>query len=212
MKPLFHIITLSLLATALVAQEAAEVGEEAGFYPKIPDVAALLAVQTAEANAFPTFTDPGNPVEIAQSAGILPVSEVPVNADPVELAMTIQPPAVALPSEAADPLEAAHVAPPPAVASPGAAGNPLALVEAFPTQTIAPLAKPSPPDLFTINRLFNWDDPHGQWMNQLLKDIDAAKKTGDTERYTALTERYSAWAEKYLRRDDPPNLDGTPGR
>ena len=98
------------------------------------------------------------------------------------------------------------------MASPGAAGNPLALAETFPTRTIAPFVKPSPPDLFTINRLFNWDDPHGQWMNQLLKDIDAAKKTGDAERYTALTERYSAWAEKYLRRDDPPNLDGTPGR
>jgi hypothetical protein len=64
----------------------------------------------------------------------------------------------------------------------------------------------------TINHLFNWDKPYGQWMNQHLKDIDAAKKAGDTERYNSITERYSTWAENYPRRDDPPSLDRTPGR
>ena len=61
------------------------------------------------------------------------------------------------------------------------------------------------PDLFTINRQFNWNKPHGQWMNQLLKDIDAAKADGDTATYEALTARYSAWADKYLRRDENPS-------
>ncbi len=68
------------------------------------------------------------------------------------------------------------------------------------------------PDLFAINRQFNWNKPHGRWMNQLLKDIDAAKTAGDTETYQTLSGRYSTWAEKYLRRDDPPDLDGNPGR
>ncbi|MDA1006665.1 MAG: hypothetical protein O3A87_09350 [Verrucomicrobia bacterium] len=57
------------------------------------------------------------------------------------------------------------------------------------------------PDLFAINRQFNWEKPHGQWMTQLLKDIDAAKAAGDTETYESLTQRYSAWAEKSLRFD-----------
>ncbi|MEY3394202.1 MAG: hypothetical protein RL346_438, partial [Verrucomicrobiota bacterium] len=30
--------------------------------------------------------------------------------------------------------------------------------------------------------------------------------------YNTLTARYSAWAEKYLRSDNPPDLDGKPGR
>jgi hypothetical protein len=59
------------------------------------------------------------------------------------------------------------------------------------------------PDLFSINRRFNWDKPHGQWMSQLLKDIDSAKAAGDTEVYEALTTRYSVWAEKYLRHSNP---------
>ena len=59
------------------------------------------------------------------------------------------------------------------------------------------------PDLFTINRQFNWDKPHGQWMNQMLKDIDAAKAEEDTGTYEALTARYSPWAEAYLRRSTP---------
>ena len=57
------------------------------------------------------------------------------------------------------------------------------------------------PDLFAINRRFNWKPPHGQWMNQMLKDIDAAKAAGDVETYESLTNRYAAWAEQYLRDD-----------
>ena len=34
------------------------------------------------------------------------------------------------------------------------------------------------PDLFAINLRFNWNKPHGQWMNQLLNDIDAAEAEG----------------------------------
>lgn len=57
------------------------------------------------------------------------------------------------------------------------------------------------PDAFTINRRFNWANPHGQWMNQILKDIDAAKQAGDTKAYETLTKRYTTWAEQYLRKD-----------
>lgn len=67
-------------------------------------------------------------------------------------------------------------------------------------------------DSFMLKLEFIWEKPHGQWMNQLLKDINAAKAAGDTETYNTLTARYSAWAEKYLRQDDPPDLDGKPGR
>ena len=67
-------------------------------------------------------------------------------------------------------------------------------------------------DPFTIKLQFIWSEPHGQWMRQLLKDIAAAKAAGDTDTYNTLTARYTAWAEKYLRSDDPPDLDGKPGR
>jgi len=55
------------------------------------------------------------------------------------------------------------------------------------------------PDLFTINRQFNWARPSGQWMNQMLKDIDAAKAAGDTATYERLTRQYTAWADQYLK-------------
>ena len=87
-----------------------------------------------------------------------------------------------------------------------------ALADAVRIPSIAALEQAAPPDLFTINRLFKWEKPHGQWMNQMLKDIEAARKAGDMETYDTLTARYSMWAEKYLRRENPPNLDGTPGR
>ena len=66
---------------------------------------------------------------------------------------------------------------------------------------IAPFPEAEIPDLFSINRRFNWKPPHGQWMNQMLKDIDAAKAAGDVETYESLTNRYAAWAEQYLRDD-----------
>ena len=58
-------------------------------------------------------------------------------------------------------------------------------------------------DPFTLKLQFIWKKPHGQWMNQLLKDITAAKAAGDTETYERLTKKYAAWAEKYLRRESP---------
>ncbi|MFZ9937896.1 MAG: hypothetical protein ACO3JG_12695 [Luteolibacter sp.] len=67
--------------------------------------------------------------------------------------------------------------------------------------------KPMSIDPFTLKLEFIWEKPHGQWMSQLLKDIEAARKAGDTETYSALTARYTAWAEKYLRRREPPDLD-----
>lgn len=92
------------------------------------------------------------------------------------------------------------------------AGDPVELAIAVQSPTIPAFPEATVPDLFTINRAFNWDKPHGQWMNQLLKDIDKAKAAGDTETYRSLTGRYSAWAEKYLRRDHLPQLEGNPGR
>jgi hypothetical protein len=82
---------------------------------------------------------------------------------------------------------------------------------ALPPSKALPLITPTSFDPFRLKVEFIWDKPHGQWMNQMLKDIEAAKKTGDMETYTTLTARYTAWAEKYLRNDSPPQLDGKPG-
>jgi hypothetical protein len=92
---------------------------------------------------------------------------------------------------------------------PGNAPEMMATASVVNLPGIAPLMLFDP---FTLKLHFIWDKPHGQWMNQMLKDINAAKAAGDIEAYNALTARYSAWAEKYLRRDNPPDLDGQPGR
>lgn len=78
--------------------------------------------------------------------------------------------------------------------------NKVALVSSLQLLVIDAFPEANAPDLFTINRQFNWNKPHGQWMNQMLKDIDAAAAAGDIKTYNDLTQRYSAWAEKYLRR------------
>ena len=83
---------------------------------------------------------------------------------------------------------------------------------AIPQSKHLPLITPMSFNPFLIKLEFIWEKPHGQWMNQLLKDINAAKVAGDIETYNALTARYAAWAEKYLRSAEPPNLDGKPGR
>jgi hypothetical protein len=80
------------------------------------------------------------------------------------------------------------------------AGEPVELAASVQAPAIAAFPEAEVPDLFTINRRFHWNKPHGQWMNQMLKDIDAAKAAGDSEAYEALAARYSAWAEQYLRR------------
>ena len=81
------------------------------------------------------------------------------------------------------------------------AGDPVGLATAVQPLEITEFPQAETPDLFAINRLFNWAKPHGQWMNQMLKDIDVAKAAGDTETYESLTKRYAAWAEQYLRED-----------
>jgi hypothetical protein len=67
-------------------------------------------------------------------------------------------------------------------------------------------------DPFMLKVEFLWEKPHCQWLNSLLKQINAAKAAGDTATYKLLTAQYSAWADKYLRRDEPPNLDNMRGR
>jgi hypothetical protein len=92
------------------------------------------------------------------------------------------------------------------------AGDPVELAATVQPPSIPAFPEATVPDLFTISRRFNWGKPHGQWMNQMLKDIDAAKAKGDADTYRNLTGRYSAWADKYLRLDASPDLDGNPGR
>ncbi len=81
------------------------------------------------------------------------------------------------------------------------AGDPVVLAASVELPDLDGFPEAEVPDLFTINRRFNWAKPHGQWMNQMLKDIDAAKAAGDVETYESLTKRYAAWAEQYLRDD-----------
>ena len=49
---------------------------------------------------------------------------------------------------------------------------------------------------FERQLLNDWDSPHGEATNTLLRDIKAAKEAGDMPTYERLTERYAAWAEK----------------
>jgi hypothetical protein len=85
--------------------------------------------------------------------------------------------------------------------------KPSELIAASPVRTLPGIA-PMTVDPFRLKLEFIWEKPHGQWMNQLLKDITAARKAGDIETYNTLTARYSAWADKYLRRNETPDLDG----
>lgn len=80
-------------------------------------------------------------------------------------------------------------------------GDPVALAASVQLPLILDFPTAEVPDLFTINRLFNWSKPGHYWMSQMLKDIDAAKAASDTATYDDLTKRYSAWAEQYLRED-----------
>ena len=89
--------------------------------------------------------------------------------------------------------------------------NPLAMLALTPVKTLPSWTTLSV-DPFMLKVEFLWQKPHGQWMNSLLKQINAARAAGDIETYNTLTARYSAWAEKYLRTDAPPELDGNPSR
>ncbi len=69
------------------------------------------------------------------------------------------------------------------------------------------LASVQPVRMFTPfeRRMLNdWESPHGEAMNTLLKDIKAAKEAGDVPTYERLTARYAAWAGKYLSRGAKP--------
>ena len=48
-----------------------------------------------------------------------------------------------------------------------------------------------------------WVEPQGEYMNTLLRQIEAAAESGDAETYRRLTGTYRIWAEKYLRRSNP---------
>ncbi len=79
------------------------------------------------------------------------------------------------------------------------AGAPVDIAVAVRPPDIAGYPQAEAPDLFTINRNFHWSQPHGQWMSQLLKDIDAARAAGDDATYRDLTTRYTTWADRHLR-------------
>ena len=76
--------------------------------------------------------------------------------------------------------------------------------QVVPVKNIAEIATVDTPDPFSIRLEFDWNEPHGQWMNQLLTDIKAAKQAGDTETYKKLTAQYSAWADQYLIKGTAP--------
>ncbi len=72
------------------------------------------------------------------------------------------------------------------------------------TKNIAEIATVDTPDPFSIRLEFDWVEPHGQFMQQLLTDIKAAKAAGNTETYKKLTAQYQAWADQYLIKGTPP--------
>ncbi len=57
------------------------------------------------------------------------------------------------------------------------------------------------PTAFARKLAQRWNEPHGNAMQTLLKEIREAEKSGDAETYRHLTETYTIWAEKYLVRD-----------
>jgi hypothetical protein len=77
-----------------------------------------------------------------------------------------------------------------------------------------PNGLPTTPPLRSPDRFFlssrvtgEWEIPKSQFMKQMLKDIDAAKATGNTAEYEALTKRYAAWADKCLRHESKSPAD-----
>jgi hypothetical protein len=212
MKPSASTIILAVLASALVAQEEPSPVEPAETYPDTPTLAELMAVQVAEAESFPRLGNPGNPSQLAQVATGPEITSPPGTADPMKLAQSVKLPAVSPPTATGDPVNIVQSIQSPVVTQLGASGDPSQLGQALQRPSIAFVVESSPLDPFALSLQFHWKQPHGQWMSQLLKDIDAAKKAGDLETYNALTARYTAWANKYLRPDAPPKLDGKPGR
>jgi hypothetical protein len=140
----------------------------------------------------------------------LPVKKLPAHplsrttAEAVELSSTLRDVAAHPAASVSDPVNLRTLVP-------LIFNKPSEFIAASPARSFPGIA-PMTVDPFRLKLEFIWEKPHGQWMNQLLKDIAAAKAAGDMETYNALTARYAAWAEKYLRRNNPPDLDGQPGR
>ena len=84
-------------------------------------------------------------------------------------------------------------------------GNSPTTIDLVKTKNITQIATLYLPDAFALSMEFDWKKPYGQFMNQLLKDIQIAKQEGNTEKYKKLTAQYQAWADEYL-------IKGTPTR
>jgi hypothetical protein len=63
---------------------------------------------------------------------------------------------------------------------------------------------------FRVKILARWNPPHGEMMQTMLSQIEAAEKAGDSETYQRLTATYTTWAEKYLVRDTKSELKQNP--
>jgi hypothetical protein len=206
-----HILIAALLATLahakpfppapklneLVATAAKDRKHNAPYYAESPVPSAAPAVMQI-----------GRPVElpVLDRLVALPVKKLPAHplsrtpAEAVELSLTLRNVTPHPAASTSDPVDLRTLVP--LIFS-----KPSALMAANPVRTLPGVA-PMTVDPFRLKLEFIWEKPHGQWMNQLLKDINAAKAAGDIETYNALTARYAAWANKYLRQDDPPDLDG----
>jgi hypothetical protein len=210
-----HLVILAALTTLAHARP----------YPPQPSTGKLIAevVKDRKVNApyyaespmrpaIPTVRELAKPVEVPVLDRI---DAAPVEAIPPRSAELTPGEAVARSVE----LRSLEMRPDVSVAAPQSlrtldsptSSNPLALLAANPAKTLPSWTSLSV-DPFLLKVEFLWQKPHGQWMNSMLKQINAAKAAGDIETYNTLTARYSAWAEKYLRQDDPPDLDGKPGR
>ena len=66
-------------------------------------------------------------------------------------------------------------------------------------------------DAFRRKLAFSWVKPQGEYLNTMLKEIEAAEISGDTETYNRLATTYSVWASKALLRGKPRMLtDSSP--
>lgn len=168
--------------------------------PDTPGLDGLVAIAIRERKAkAPHFAEGQSPAVLPNTTDRLPA--VP-SMEPAEVAAVRHLPAHPVPSST-------KPVPSRALARMDLDASDLGVI---PPSKALPLIALTSFDPFTLKLQFVWDTPHGQWMNQMIKDIEAAKKAGDMETYKSLTARYAAWADKYLRQENPPKLDGNPGR
>jgi len=214
MKIHHPMITLAgiTIAGILFGQHAPKIGNHVGQFPQVVDLSKVLESQSMIPKVPPYWLGPRKAHELGIQQAVVTPAKLENLGNPAALVKPVNIASLESPKPIHSVSSLISSSPVSGIASPGPSPDPTDLAGTVWDVGIQEVEVVTQPDQFSINREFNWDKPYGNWMNQMLKDIDAAKKTGDTERYTSLTERYSAWAEKYLRRDDPPNLDGTPGR